>query len=81
MKLVKRKKEDLDFPYPVIRYGKNQRLIQAFIDSDETLVEVLDYKHKNAHVCQSSMLGSIRRMKVRNIHVVVREGRVFMLKE
>lgn len=80
MRFVKCKKEDLNIGYSGFRLGKNQRLIYDFMNGDEKYVEIVDYTHKNIHVCQSSLMGSIKRMKASNVKIVVRGDRIFMIK-
>lgn len=60
--------------------GRNQKLIQEFINSDMKCVKIEDYPHKNAKSCQTSMIGSLKRMRVKTIKVMIRKDEVFLRK-
>lgn len=55
-------------------YNKNMEFVEKFYNSDDTIMEVVDYSHKNAKSCGTGLyqalqrLGLGTRIKVRVIH-------------
>lgn len=59
----------------------NQKVIDEFLNSEAECVEVVDYPHKNAWVCASTMRASVNRMHLSDsVRVIMNNGRVFMVK-
>lgn len=64
----------------VYKLCKNQKLIQEFLDSEQTCVKIEDFPHKNASVCRSVLGISIKRMGVNNVIAVLRKGCVYLIR-
>lgn len=60
--------------------GRNQKLIQEFINSDMKCVKIEDYPHINAKSFQSSLIGCLKRMRVKTVKVMIRGDEVFLYK-
>lgn len=60
--------------------GRNQKIIQDFIDSDSICVKIEDYPHKSAKNCQIAMIRSLKAMHIKTVKVIVRGKNVFLLK-
>lgn len=55
-------------------------IIEKFKESNMDCAEVRDYTHKTANSCANSLKQSIKRFRVFNVDVIVRQNRVFLVK-
>ena len=57
------------------------RIIDAFQRTGKPIMEVVFTKHeyKNSLSCRSTFANAIRRMNVHHIHVITRNGRVYLI--
>lgn len=58
----------------------NEAILEEFAESDLKCVEVMDYHHKTAWSCQSSLRASIKRYK-KNMDCRVINGEVYLIKK
>lgn len=60
---------------------KNLEILEEFIESKLDCAEVKDFPHKTANCCQTSFKNSIKRFSMTGrVNVIVRNGRVFLIK-
>lgn len=63
------------------RKTKNAKILDEFLESGETCVEIVDYTHVNAYSCQGSLSTYIRSHKLnKTVEAVARNGRVFLVR-
>jgi hypothetical protein len=64
------------------RYGRsdNLGLLNEFADSNLVCAEVINYPHKSANCCATSLQASIRRYKMSRISCTTVNGRVILVK-
>jgi hypothetical protein len=65
----------------VKRKSDNFKLLFDFQNSDLDCAKVLDYTQKNAAICQTSLMASIKRYHFNNIFVIVRKENVYLIKK
>lgn len=58
----------------------NFNLLTEFAESELKCVEVVEFRHKNAHVCQTSLHSAIKHYRMDNIKVKMRGDRIFLVK-
>ncbi len=60
---------------------KNAKMLDEFLESGETCVEIVDYAHMNAYSCQSSLSHYIRKHKLHKMVVAIsRNGHVYLVR-
>ena len=60
---------------------RNFDLLTKFAESSYDCVEVKDYPHNGAKSCQTTLLSAMRHYKIRNIKVIIRGDRVFLIRK
>ena len=73
--------EPANKPTRFYKKSQNLELLEKFISSDHECVIVKDCHHKNAYSCAASLRNSVKRFRMSGIIVVVREGRVYLIKK
>lgn len=63
------------------KMSKNQKILEEFRDSDFDCAEVTEFTQCRAVVCAASLNASIQRYRLNTLRAIVREGRVFLIKE
>lgn len=61
--------------------GKNQKLIQAFLDSEVDCARVDGWTHKNAFTAANTLNRSVESMGVNTVRAISRGGNVYLLRE
>lgn len=62
-------------------YTDNMRLINEFLESGLDCAKVEGWTHKNPDYCSSSLNRTIKSNNKRGIRAIVRERRVYLIKE
>lgn len=60
--------------------GDNLKVLTDFIDSDCDIVELTNYSHKSPNNCISTFSQAIKKYRIHGIKVVMRKGRIFLMK-
>lgn len=77
MRLVKVNEEDVRY----FKKTKNLELLEEFINSGESVCEVVDYTHQDAKSAYWSLRNSVIRFGFNKISVATRKGRVYLIRE
>lgn len=60
---------------------KNDEILDGFLESGETCVELVGYTHVSSKCCQNSILTRIRKRKMKNmVKVMIRGDQVFLVR-
>lgn len=60
---------------------RNRDILEEFVNSGEDCVLLKDCKHKSAASFQASLLNSIRYFDIKNVSVVVRGEKIYLLRK
>lgn len=78
MKLVAYDKDEL--MKGIYKRTKNQKILKEFIDGEAECARIEGWTNRNATACACSFRESIKRFRVTGIHVFVRKGEVYLVK-
>lgn len=63
------------------KMSKNQKILEEFRNSDLDCAEVTEFTQCSATTCAASLNASIKRYRLNTLRAIIREGRVFLIKE
>jgi hypothetical protein len=60
---------------------KNEQILNRFLETGETCVEIVGYTNKDAKSCQGSLNLYIRRHNMQNmVYAIYRKGHIFLVR-
>lgn len=63
-------------------YNKNMEFVEKFYNSDDKIMEVVDYSHKNAKSCGGGLYSALKKLRLDDrIKVRVIQERVWLIKK
>lgn len=63
------------------KYSNNYKILMKFIESNIPCARLENWTHVNAGSCQNSLITSIKRYKLNQVGVSIRDGKVYLIRK